>query len=329
MRVEPELPRHPKFRRLERIVGEGAMKYLIALWGHCQNNQRGEFWPGANADYVELICEWDGEPGVLFNALRTCGNPAGFIVVENGGVRVHDWDEMNARIVSNWTLNTNGRKGKNPTGSQREPYGSGKKSKKGGGGSEGGSELPLAGSVGLTVGFPLASPTGTQREAKTHNETNHNETAGDARGVAESSDPGTVGEANGNPTLRFDLAQGVVGLLNGLTGAQFRGTHGELTLIAQCLARVGQDVAGVERMVRRQVALWQGDPKTAAWLRPGTLFDDLKFDGYYAQRDLALTGDKKNAPNKTRPELIEELTQARSQGLAGRVRELETLLQTV
>ena len=327
MRVEPELLGHPKFLRLKRIVGDGAMEYLVKLWGHCQGNQRGEFWPGADAGYVEMVCGWDGEMGVLYRALVECGRP-GFIRVESEGLRIHDWDEMNPQFVKNWHRNPLGRKGKNPTGTQREPNGSGQKTAAGGEGSEGGSDRLFAGTQREPNAYPNGNPTGTQREATALNLTKPNLTTGGDGGTAESSAGGTQREPNGNPMLRFDLAQGVIGLLNGLTGAQFRGTHGELTLIAQCLARVGQDAAGVERMVRRQVALWQGDPKTAAWLRPGTLFDDQKFDGYYAQRDLALTADKKNAPNKTRPELIEELTQARSQGLAGRVRELETMLQT-
>ena len=289
------------------------MEYLVTLWGHCQTNQRGEFWKGADADYVEMICNWDGEAGVLFRALVECGKP-GFIVVEPEGLRLHDWAETNSQTVYNWARNANGRKGKKPTGTHGEPTGSGAKTQPVAEGSEAGSELPVAGTHGLSMVNPRGNPTGSQREANKL-----------SLSLSIIPSEGGAGETTG---LRFDLAQELVGFLNQQTGAKFRGTSAELTAIAQCLARVGNDAAGCRQMIARQVTLWRGDAKSAQWLRPTTLFDDQKFDGYYAQRSLPALPDKKNAgaANKSRPELLEELSQARATGNGARIRELETLL---
>lgn len=324
MRVEPELRDHPKFLRLKRVVGEVAMECLIAIWAHCQSNQRGEFWPGADADYVEMICRWDGEAGVLFSALCDCGKP-GFIQREPDGVRIHDWAEMNSQMVSNWSRNTNGRKGKNPTGSQREASASAPEQ----GGSKGGSQPAKPGSQREASASPVLPPTGTQCEA-------------DALSIQSFSPNSPVSPATKG--LRYDLATELVNDLNALTGAKFRGTHAELTAIAQCLHTTGNDLAGARKMLRRQVALWKGDAKSAAWLRPLTLFDTEKFDGYYAQRDLPLpTAPQKNGQQNgahNRGALLEQLAQARTRKndnppgspefltAAAEVTELEAQLQT-
>jgi uncharacterized phage protein (TIGR02220 family) len=308
MRVEPELRDHPKFLRLKKIVGDGAMEYLVAIWGHCQSNQRGEFWAGADADYVEMICRWDGEAGVLFNALCDCGKP-GFIERTQEGVHVHDWAEMNSQMVSNWSRNTNGRKGKKPTGSQREANGIELPE----GGSGAGSGRVQGGSQREASASPVLTPTGTQQEA-------------DALSIQSFSHSPTP-----SAKLPYAEASALVTFLNELTGAKFRGTHAELTAMAQCLFRVNGDVEGVKKMLRRQTALWKGDAKSAAWLRPLTLFDAEKFDGYYAQRELPLTtatGPQKNAPEKNRPALLEQLSQARARGDEQEIADLTAQLQT-
>ena len=298
------------------------MEFLVAIWGHCQSNQRGEFWAGADADYVEMICRWDGEAGVLFKALVECGRP-GFMEAVDGGVVVHDWAEMNSQTVHNWARNTNGRKGKKPTGSQCEPVGSPMPNRTVKGGSVAGSEGEGDGSQREPVGSPMLTPTGSQCEPN-------------KLSVYPSIIPSVLPEAAGPAAkgLRYDLAAEVVAWLNELTGAQFRGTHAELTAIAQCLHLVEQDVDGVKKMVRRQVTLWKDDAKSAAWLRPLTLFDDQKFEGYYAQRDLPVTAtgrgfDQKKPGGPGRGELLQQLTQARQMGDTGAVAELEKQLATL
>jgi hypothetical protein len=107
MRVEPELLDHPKFLKLEKRVGEGALKALHRLWGHCQGSQRGGRWMNADCEYVEIVCRWQGEPGKLFEAMVEVG----FIEKLAKTLVIHDWDAMNSKAKANWT---NGRLGGRP-----------------------------------------------------------------------------------------------------------------------------------------------------------------------------------------------------------------------
>jgi hypothetical protein len=126
--VEPELRSHPKFRRLKRRLGAGAMDVLIALWGHCQENKRGEFWAGADAEYVADVCEWTGDVATLFDALTESvnGRP-GWIEVQNGGVSIHDWGQKNAQLIHNWKVGQMGGRPKkenpvdNPDSTEENP----------------------------------------------------------------------------------------------------------------------------------------------------------------------------------------------------------------
>lgn len=100
MKIEPELVDHPKFLLLRKRVGADALEYLVRMWGHCEANKRGELWRGAGADYVEAVCRWKKRAGDLFLALTEIG----WLHEDQGGVRVHDWEAMNWRRVSNWGL---------------------------------------------------------------------------------------------------------------------------------------------------------------------------------------------------------------------------------
>jgi hypothetical protein len=98
MKVDPNLPNHPKYIRLRGVVGEYAMEALIRLWAHCAANKRGEFWPLADENYVETVCAWRRKPGMLYKALVA----QRMIHEEAGGIRVHDWNKENSRAISNW-----------------------------------------------------------------------------------------------------------------------------------------------------------------------------------------------------------------------------------
>lgn len=100
MKVESELVHHPKFLRFKKAAGAGAMEILIRLWGHCENAQRGEFWRGADATYVETVAGWDGDEGKLFEMLEACR----WIEVSAAGIRIHDWNAHNWRRVTNWRV---------------------------------------------------------------------------------------------------------------------------------------------------------------------------------------------------------------------------------
>ncbi len=93
MIVEPGITLHPKFTRLKKAVGVGALEYLINLWGYCQQRRTDEL---GRAEYVEEIARWDGSEGVLFSALEKFG----WIDVENGWVWAHGWSENNQAWLS-------------------------------------------------------------------------------------------------------------------------------------------------------------------------------------------------------------------------------------
>jgi hypothetical protein len=108
MKIEPELLTHPKYVRLKKAVGPLALEYLLRLWAHCGSNKRGEWWPKGDAHYVELVCEWDRDPGKLFRAFVD----AGFIDIISGkadGCTVHDWNKTNSYAVDNWFRNPSGK----------------------------------------------------------------------------------------------------------------------------------------------------------------------------------------------------------------------------
>lgn len=98
MIVEPDLTNHPKFIQLKSKVGDVAMELLVRLWTHCQQNKRGHYWRGVNADYVEVVCCGRNKKGRLFTALRDCG----WIHERVDGIEVHDWDKHNASLIARW-----------------------------------------------------------------------------------------------------------------------------------------------------------------------------------------------------------------------------------
>lgn len=101
MIVKRELPDHPKLYRLERALRDrGAIKYLIRIWGHCEASRKGEWWPGADVRYVEDAACWRGTRGILMKSLVDLGWIS--LVKEPRGVRVHDWDSVNARLLGSW-----------------------------------------------------------------------------------------------------------------------------------------------------------------------------------------------------------------------------------
>lgn len=100
MKVEPELVNHPKYLRLKKAVGDGALEHLIRIWGHCETSRRGEYWRSADVEYLEIVAHWHGAPGLLFEQLRS----GGWIVQSESGIRIHDWNDTNWRAVTNWKL---------------------------------------------------------------------------------------------------------------------------------------------------------------------------------------------------------------------------------
>ena len=82
--------------------------------------------------------------------------------------------------------------------------------------------------------------------------------------------------------------------LNVKSGRKFRETPVNLGFIEARLKESGVDLAGVKVMIDRQVLRWKGDAKMEEYIRPATLFNKVKFDGYYAAKDLAVTAPASN-----------------------------------
>ena len=85
---------------------------------------------------------------------------------------------------------------------------------------------------------------------------------------------------------------GAVELLNHLnktSGRDFRPTEANLEFIESRLKESGVTVEGCKQMIDRQCKRWLGTDQ-AEYLRPSTLFNRSKFDGYYAAKGVAVNG---------------------------------------
>jgi uncharacterized phage protein (TIGR02220 family) len=76
----------------------------------------------------------------------------------------------------------------------------------------------------------------------------------------------------------------VLFLLKEATGSQFREVDTNLKFISERLKEHGVTLDGVKRMIARQVKKWKGTDMEQ-YLRPSTLFNATKFEGYYASKD--------------------------------------------
>lgn len=299
MIVQPELPDHPDFVMLKRAVGDFALEALIRLWGHCQSNNRGECWTGKGPDYVEAVARWNGVRGELYKALTQYG----WVDEFEGGVNLHNWGKQNAKLVS---ARSNGRRGgrphkyepENPPITEPKPNSNTNEtgfSDNKNGGSTDTSKKPTD-NPPITEPKPTDNPNGI--------------------GLTHASNP-----ILSNPSTPiqfktcFEYVPKILTLLNELTGAEFNPPLMDREEIASRLMETQGDFAGVEKMVRRQCALWKNDSKTRIWLKPGTLFGP-KFYEYYGQRNLQITGPGPNKSDKSahhddRSELLQTLAAAR------------------
>jgi uncharacterized phage protein (TIGR02220 family) len=72
--------------------------------------------------------------------------------------------------------------------------------------------------------------------------------------------------------------------LNEKSGKHFRETDTNLSFISQRLSEPEVTIDGVKQMIDRQCLRWKGKTE-AEYLRPETLFNKTKFDGYYAAKE--------------------------------------------
>ena len=97
---------------------------------------------------------------------------------------------------------------------------------------------------------------------------------------------------------RLGKARPALHYLNEKSGRRYSESESNLTLIAARMEEVEWDFVGVKQMVDRQVEKWRGT-SMEDYLRPTTLFNKTKFDGYWAARcEPILNGDKPNRPDR-------------------------------
>ena len=97
---------------------------------------------------------------------------------------------------------------------------------------------------------------------------------------------------------RLGKARPALHYLNEKSGRRYSESESNLTLIAARMEEVEWDFVGVKQMVDRQVEKWRGT-SMEDYLRPTTLFNKTKFDGYWAARcEPILNGDKPSKPDR-------------------------------
>lgn len=89
-------------------------------------------------------------------------------------------------------------------------------------------------------------------------------------------------------SARRDMAGRVLAHLNLKANRSFEPVEANLKPIACRLIDAQDDESGVLAMIDRQVAIWGSDAKMAAYLRPATLFNAVKFRSYYDDRNQPL-----------------------------------------
>lgn len=82
--------------------------------------------------------------------------------------------------------------------------------------------------------------------------------------------------------------------LNEKSGKHFREIDSNLKFISARLSEPGVDIEGVKKMIEHQCSLWKGDTDMQRFLRPETLFNATKFDGYYSDRDTPIQAKQTN-----------------------------------
>lgn len=111
MILSPDFPDHYKTRMLIRLAGHAGVFSLIKLWAQCQFRRCERI--DKPPQVVAAIADWDGDPEVLETALQE----AGFGHREGDTFVMHQWEQHNSKLTSNWA---NGKKGGRPKEQQNQ-----------------------------------------------------------------------------------------------------------------------------------------------------------------------------------------------------------------
>jgi hypothetical protein len=114
--IDPGLPDHWKLHALEKASGrEDAIKFLIRLWGNCQQRRNDRF--NNNPVKIAAICCFDGDPKQFVQLLLDLD----FLERDGAELVVHQWSEYNASLISNWEKGKKGGRPKTPGKPQVNP----------------------------------------------------------------------------------------------------------------------------------------------------------------------------------------------------------------
>lgn len=91
IRVDCHTPDHPKVRRLERMVGDAALAYLVRLWAKAATYSPDGDLSGLEVEEIEDWARWAGDAGALVDALVACG-----FIDDGDTVQLHGWEERQA-----------------------------------------------------------------------------------------------------------------------------------------------------------------------------------------------------------------------------------------
>jgi hypothetical protein len=99
MIVQPDFLDHWKTLRLASVLSDPlAPIYVIRLWGYVQTSRKDTI--PDDAETLKAICRWPGAAGSFLAAMLD----SRWIEKVDGGLRVHDWAEVNNYLVHNWTV---------------------------------------------------------------------------------------------------------------------------------------------------------------------------------------------------------------------------------
>ena len=112
MILSPDFCDHYKTKILLRLAGHAGVFSLLKLWSQCQFRKCERL--EKPAAIVAAIADWEGDPMQLENALVE----SGYARREGDALVLHQWQDQNKRLFSNYK---NGKKGGRPKNDPPKP----------------------------------------------------------------------------------------------------------------------------------------------------------------------------------------------------------------
>jgi hypothetical protein len=112
MILSPDFCDHYKTKILLRLAGHAGVFSLLKLWSQCQFRKCERI--EKTADIIAAIADWEGDPMQLENALVE----SGYARREGDALVLHQWQDQNKRLFSNYK---NGKKGGRPKSDTPKP----------------------------------------------------------------------------------------------------------------------------------------------------------------------------------------------------------------